>query len=122
MPRSTWVLDEKNNRLQLASEYYAEREAENRCRTGSVCIIEDAYAAGFESPIDGSIIDSRDKLREHNRRNGVVDIGGELRKPVYPQRDLEIDPKFVGAVYDGHVPIVDPKTLPTNVIPGDPTT
>ncbi len=33
----------------------------------------------FRSPVDGSVISSRSKLREHNDRNGVVQVGNDLR-------------------------------------------
>ena len=35
----------------------------------------------FTSPVDGSVISSRAALREHNKRNGVVDIGDENAPP-----------------------------------------
>ena len=31
----------------------------------------------FRSPVDGSVISSRSNLREHNRRNGVSDVGND---------------------------------------------
>ena len=38
----------------------------------------DAYGSNpIKSPVDGRVIDSRQALREHNERNGVVDIGDD---------------------------------------------
>ena len=34
-------------------------------------------ADSFRSPVDGSVISSRSTLREHNRRNGVADVGND---------------------------------------------
>lgn len=31
----------------------------------------------FVSPVDGSVIDSKHKLREHNRKHGVVQVGDD---------------------------------------------
>lgn len=33
---------------------------------------------GFVSPVDGSYIDSKHKLNEHNARNDVVQVGNDL--------------------------------------------
>ena len=34
-------------------------------------------AGAFVSPVDGTVISSRSTLREHNRRNGVSDVGND---------------------------------------------
>ena len=31
------------------------------------------------SPVDGTLLDSRAKLRDHNARNGCVDVGNDSR-------------------------------------------
>ena len=48
-------------------------------------------AAPFVSPIDGTVISSRAHLREHNRRNGVVDVGNDaaFRNPQKPKRSYQ---------------------------------
>ena len=33
----------------------------------------------FVSPVDGSVISSREQVREHNRRNGVSDVDSTTR-------------------------------------------
>lgn len=38
----------------------------------------------FQSPVDGSMITSRRELREHNRRNGVEQIGNDRPPPRKP--------------------------------------
>lgn len=59
-----------------------EPSAEN----GGVMLLNDLdkiYGGGFESPIDGTFITSRSHLREHNKRNGVIqtgDVRGEAFK------------------------------------------
>ena len=45
-------------------------------RARNVTIIPD-LGYSFISPVDGTIIDSRKKRREHNARNEVEDIGGD---------------------------------------------
>ena len=41
-------------------------------------IIRDCYSSNpVRSPVDGTLLDSRAKLREHNARNGCVDVGGD---------------------------------------------
>ncbi len=36
----------------------------------------------FRSPVDRSMITSRSELREHNKRNGVFQVGNELNNAV----------------------------------------
>lgn len=51
------------------------------------------------SPVDGTLLDSRQKVREHNARNAVVDVGNDKaftrpREPSVPsQREVERDVK-----------------------------
>jgi len=52
-------------------------------RATSPEIIPDVQNA-FQSPVDGSMITSRRELREHNRRNGVEQIGNDRRPPRKP--------------------------------------
>ena len=41
-------------------------------------IIRDCYSSNpVLSPVDGTLLDSRAKLREHNARNGCVDVGND---------------------------------------------
>ena len=41
-------------------------------------IMTDAYSnEPTKSPVDGKMITSRAELREHNKRNGVVDVGND---------------------------------------------
>ena len=41
-------------------------------------VIRDCYSnSPVRSPVDGSLLDSRAKLREHNARNGCIDVGGD---------------------------------------------
>ena len=64
---------------------------------GAHNIMIDAYGKNPTwSPVDGSLISSRAELREHNRRNGVEDIGndGAGKRPgnrpmSRPQKEIE---------------------------------
>lgn len=65
---------------------------------GSHNTIVDAYAKNpVKSPVDGSVLDSRAKLREHNARLNVVDVGNdgiaqrESRPDVNPTKGLRRD-------------------------------
>ena len=41
-------------------------------------VITDAYYKNpVLSPVDGTLLDSRAKLRDHNARNGCVDVGND---------------------------------------------
>ena len=41
-------------------------------------IMGDCYSSNpVLSPVDGTLLDSRAKLREHNARNGCVDVGND---------------------------------------------
>ena len=47
-------------------------------RPGAHNLIHDCYANNpVLSPVDGSLLDSRAKLRAHNARNGCVDFGND---------------------------------------------
>ena len=48
-------------------------------------------AESFRSPVDGSVISSRSPLREHNRRNGVADVGNDpaFKHPKRPSSPRE---------------------------------
>ena len=61
-------------------------------------IMIDAYANNpIKSVVDGSVVDSRAKLREHNLKNDVVDVGNdgiaqrESRPAVDPGEGLRQD-------------------------------
>ena len=56
------------------------REVRRAMRT-SANVLND-ISESFISPVDGSVITSRAELREHNARNGVVDIGDEKNPPM----------------------------------------
>jgi len=45
----------------------------------------------FKSPVDGSVIDSRAKLRAHNARNGVEDVGNDMPPGKYPHKPVEME-------------------------------
>lgn len=47
----------------------------------------------FVSIVDGSIIGSRTDRREHNRRNGVIDVGND---PAVLRRPAPYEPRGVG--------------------------
>ena len=57
----------------------------------SVNVISDLEP--FVSVVDGSIIGSRIDRREHNRRNGVIDVGDD---PAVLRRPAPYEPKGLG--------------------------
>ena len=46
----------------------------------------------FVSPVDGEVINSRADRREHNKRNGVVDVGND---PAVLRRKAQYQPQGV---------------------------
>ena len=47
-------------------------------KPGAHTIMGDCYSSNpVLSPVDGTLLDSRAKLREHNARNGCVDVGND---------------------------------------------
>ena len=44
---------------------------------GKPCTVFASSFEGFVSPVDGSYIDSKPKLQEHNARNDVVQVGND---------------------------------------------
>lgn len=51
----------------------------------------------FVSPVDGSYIDTHAKWREHNRRNGVIDVGDD---PAATRRQAVARPDEASIVED----------------------
>lgn len=45
----------------------------------------------FKSPIDGTIISSRSKYRDHMKRHGVIDVGNEKLNPGVKKKPKEDD-------------------------------
>ena len=64
--KKTWVL--------IGDKLVPKEEVRSR-RIGMQLIPD--IAESFVSPVDGSVISSRSNLREHNRRNGVADVGND---------------------------------------------
>ena len=51
-------------------------------------IMRNCYARNpVQSPVDFSVLDSRKAVREHNKRNDVVDVGGDkaFKRPQTPK-------------------------------------
>ena len=89
MRRVISVIDPETNELVTPDEFAARRRSRSRCRTGSPTIIADfAPDRAFISPVDGSLITSRADREEHNRRNGVADVGNDpaYRNPKRPEK------------------------------------
>lgn len=66
--RGSYVQDPQTGKLVPKSEYQPPESSQ----TSNVVVHGDITS--FVSPIDGSIIDDRAKLREHNRRHGVTNV------------------------------------------------
>ena len=74
MPRHSYVWDSEQGKLLDKAEYYRRKYEEGehlRSERGFPMIAKDIQP--FRSPVDGSEIIGRRSLREHNRRNDVVD-------------------------------------------------
>ena len=63
-------------------------QAKAKPKSPGITVIPD-IAESFVSPVDGSTLDSRAAVREHNIRNSVVDIGND---PAYknPKRPASL--------------------------------
>ena len=47
-------------------------------KPGAHTIMRDCYSSNpVRSPVDGTLLDSRAKLRDHKARNGCVDVGND---------------------------------------------
>ena len=120
--RKSWVLDEKAGRLVPMAEYHARVSAiTRRCRVGSPMVITDLQPHEVcRSPVDGSLLSSRADIREHNRRNGVVDVGNDpaVMRPRHPEPSLGGGTADVlRAAIDREIPLVPSHTLPSTIIP-----
>ena len=61
-------------------------------------VMRDCYSSNpVRSPVDGSLLDSRAKLRDHNARNGVVDVGNDaaFTDPARQGKDYKPDPQAI---------------------------
>lgn len=96
MTRATYVLrDGKLVEKHLAAPLPAAGE---RHGAGPMLIIDCYSANPVRSIVDGRPIASRAELREHNKRNGVVDVGNdpaflEPRQPNVEPQGVEMDVK-----------------------------
>lgn len=65
--RGSWVWDSAQGKLVPKGEY-----CRGESSSDAPAVLGDIDA--FVSPVDGSIIDDRGKLREHNKRHGVTNV------------------------------------------------
>ena len=85
---ASWTQDPKTLKL-IPKEEYQQMKAE---RSAALHLSPEPY----KSPIDGTIIDDRGKLREHNTRHGVTDVrdyGPEYFERKHKERGAEIQGK-----------------------------
>ena len=99
--RERWILDEKLGKLVPEAEY---RRSEP-VRPG-LTVIPD-IAERVISPVDGSILGSRADVREHNIRNGVVDVGNDpaYKNPTKPSSQRESSSPVIAGILKGDIPI-----------------
>jgi hypothetical protein len=93
MPMVTYVLRETEEGEPVLIEKHLAPPRDSYSR--SVQVMSDI--APFKSIVDNTVVGSRSALREHNKRNQVIDIGNDPaiyrpRKPYEPQ-GVEIDVK-----------------------------
>ena len=102
--RSAWIQDPRTGELLEPAVYFRRKaERERKHRTGNPLIITDCYAAGFQSPVDGSMLYSRADVRRHNERNDCVDVGNDPFFTVPKKAELpkmESSEKFIRDIYD----------------------
>lgn len=87
-------------RYDKATDRMVEVGAAPRRFSGMDLNMVDAYAANpIKSPVDGRVIDSRAKLRQHNAELGVADVGndsaftrpGPASAPIVPDERSIVD-------------------------------
>ena len=66
MSKKSYVFDPKTKKM-------VEKIAFSESNNEKTAFVHDEIDA-FVSPVDGSVIDSRRKLREHNKKHGVTDM------------------------------------------------
>lgn len=81
LKRGSYIQDPKTGKLVLRSEYVSPE-------TGRYASVHSDIAA-FISPIDGSVIDDRGKLREHNRKHGVTNAADYSPEYLQKRRDAK---------------------------------
>lgn len=104
--RYTLIQDPKTGKLMPAHEYHARVQAEKKGEPSGIQFISGTFDPVI-SPVDGSVLSSRDDVREHNIRNGTMDVGND---PAYknPQRkDTKVEPAgpLIARIIRGEVPI-----------------
>ena len=107
--RQAWILDGVD--LVPAEEYHRRAaDRASRCRTGSPMVLTDWRPdEAVVSPVDGSMLTSRADVREHNRRNGVIDVGSDPaaapgRMPARPSGSAARK-EVIAGVARGEIPV-----------------
>lgn len=68
--------------------------------------VDAAYGGAWKSIVDGSEISSRSNWKEHNKRNGVVDVGDKFwaadgDDAKFTREKMGYDPSLIGKKDDG---------------------
>lgn len=80
MKKGRYRFDKKKNKLVSLQEWAKSNYRESKAsdvvgRPYFMPDVDSVYGGSWKSIIDGSEISSRSNWREHNKRNGVVDVG-----------------------------------------------
>ena len=100
----------KAGRFVTVDEWHRLHPKENKC--GSVPHpyfipdVDAVYGGAWQSIVDGSEISSRSNWREHNKRNGVVDVGDKFWSAdgddiKRTEEKMGYDPSLIGKKDDG---------------------
>lgn len=105
----SWLKDPKN---RLPDEMKRRRRIQPRGPRSDMATpyfvpdVDATYGGSWKSIIDGSEISSRSNWREHNKRNGVVDVGDKFwaadgDDAKYTREKMGYDPSLIGKKDDG---------------------
>lgn len=95
--RQRWVVHPETGKLVDADEYYAQKRTD---RQGCFHVMPDI--AWFISPIDGTEITSRSKLREHEKKHRVHQVGTDYKLADYDAANVRRNPLNERAVENAY--------------------
>ena len=101
--RQRWI--QINGKLVPEAEADAERAKHSNPKRTGITVIPD-ISEPFVSPVDGSTLSSRADVREHNIRNGVVDVGNDpaYKNPKKPSSTHESAASMIHGILNGDIP------------------
>ena len=88
--------------IQINGQLVPEAEARSNPKRPGLTVMPDIKDRVI-SPVDGTILSSRADVREHNIRNGVVDVGNDpaYKNPTKPTTTHESAAPFIADLLKG---------------------